>query len=64
LFAGEWTAKWNVASAEENQRFVNAQMDVYGQATFGWAFWTYKANDPYWSLETMIKDGNIIVPQN
>jgi hypothetical protein len=66
LFAGEWTAKWNVlgASREEKQTFVNAQLDVYGQATFGWAFWAYKANDPYWSLKTMIKDGNITVPKN
>ncbi|KAE8791866.1 putative glucan 1,3-beta-glucosidase A [Hordeum vulgare] len=67
VFVGEWTAEWKVggASREENQTFVDAQLDVYGQATFGWAFWTYiNPKDPYWSLKSLIKDGNITVPQN
>ncbi|XP_044962372.1 probable glucan 1,3-beta-glucosidase A [Hordeum vulgare subsp. vulgare] len=67
VFIGEWTAEWKVggASREENQTFVDAQLDVYGQATFGWAFWTYSnPKDPYWSLKSLIKDGNITVPQN
>ncbi|EMS48351.1 putative glucan 1,3-beta-glucosidase A [Triticum urartu] len=36
-FVGEWVAEWKVPNAvkQEFQMFANAQMDVYGRATFG-----------------------------
>ncbi|XBJ13766.1 hypothetical protein VPH35_005890 [Triticum aestivum] len=60
-FVGEWVAEWKVSGAmkEDYQRFGNAQMDVYWQATFGWAYWTYKNVNNHWSMEWMIKNGYI-----
>ncbi|KAF6992920.1 hypothetical protein CFC21_009873 [Triticum aestivum] len=57
-FVGEWVAEWKVPSAtkEDYQRFANAQMEVYRQATFGWAYWTYKNVNNHWSMEWMIKN--------
>uniref|UniRef100_M8ATA8 DUF7910 domain-containing protein n=1 Tax=Aegilops tauschii TaxID=37682 RepID=M8ATA8_AEGTA len=57
----EWVAEWKVSDAmkEDYQRFANAQMDVYQQATFGWAYWTYKNVNNHWSMEWMIKNGYI-----
>lgn len=60
-FAGEWTCEWNVngASKEDYQRFGKAQLDVYGQATFGWGYWAYKCAQNHWSLKWMIENGYI-----
>ncbi|EEE50844.1 hypothetical protein OsJ_31274 [Oryza sativa Japonica Group] len=60
-FVGEWAAEWKVngASKEEYQRFAQAQLDVYGRATFGWAYWNFKNVNNHWSLEWMIKNGYI-----
>uniref|UniRef100_A0A453JQI5 Glycoside hydrolase family 5 domain-containing protein n=1 Tax=Aegilops tauschii subsp. strangulata TaxID=200361 RepID=A0A453JQI5_AEGTS len=60
-FVGEWVAEWQVPNAtkEELQMFANAQMDVYGKATFGWAYWTLKNVNNHWSMEWMIKNGYI-----
>ncbi|XP_017700701.1 probable glucan 1,3-beta-glucosidase A isoform X1 [Phoenix dactylifera] len=60
-FVGEWVAEWEVkgATKEDYQRFAQAQLKVYGQATFGWAYWTLKNVDNHWSLEWMIKNGYI-----
>lgn len=45
--AGEWTTEWGVQGANDDDRtnFADVQMDVYGQASFGWAFWSYKNNN-------------------
>ena len=61
LFAGEWVAEWKVkgATKEEYQKFAKAQLDVYGRATFGWAYWALKNVNNHWSLEWMIKNGYI-----
>ena len=61
LIAGEWVAEWKVngATKEEYQKFAKAQLDVYGRATFGWAYWTLKNVNKHWSLEWMIKNGYI-----
>jgi hypothetical protein len=58
---GEWVAEWQVsgASKEDYQRFANAQMNVYRQATFGWAYWTYKNVNNHWSMQWMISNGYI-----
>ncbi|XP_077214111.1 putative glucan 1,3-beta-glucosidase A [Tasmannia lanceolata] len=60
-FVGEWVAEWQVsgASEEDYQRFGKAQLEVFGRATFGWAYWTLKNVNNHWSLEWMIKNGYI-----
>ena len=58
---GEWVAGWKVPNAvkQEFQMFANAQMDVYGRATFGWSYWTLKNVNNHWSMEWMINNGYI-----
>ncbi|GFY85804.1 hypothetical protein Acr_04g0005420 [Actinidia rufa] len=60
-FVGEWVAEWEVGGATkmDYKRFANAQLEVYGRATFGWAYWTLKNVNQHWSLEWMIKNGYI-----
>ncbi|XAR62182.1 Glucan 1,3-beta-glucosidase [Bertholletia excelsa] len=60
-FVGEWTAEWQVqgASKADYQRFAQTQLQVYGQASFGWAYWTLKNVNNHWSLEWMIQNGYI-----
>ncbi|XP_050264422.1 probable glucan 1,3-beta-glucosidase A isoform X1 [Quercus robur] len=61
ILIGEWVAEWKVkgATKEEYQKFAKAQLDVYGRATFGWAYWALKNVNNHWSLEWMIKNGYI-----
>ncbi|XP_057442579.1 probable glucan 1,3-beta-glucosidase A [Lotus japonicus] len=61
VLVGEWVAEWQLqgATKEDYQRFAKAQLDVYGQATFGWAYWSYKNSVNHWSMEWMIKNGYI-----
>ncbi|XP_052200914.1 probable glucan 1,3-beta-glucosidase A [Diospyros lotus] len=60
-FVGEWVAEWQVSGAakEDYQRFAQAQLEVYGRASFGWAYWTLKNVYNHWSLEWMITNGYI-----
>ncbi|OEL26324.1 putative glucan 1,3-beta-glucosidase A [Dichanthelium oligosanthes] len=60
-FVGEWVAEWKVPNAtkEEYQKYAAAQMSVYRQATFGWAYWTVKNANNHWDLEWMIRNGYI-----
>lgn len=60
-FVGEWMAEWEVqgASKEDYQNFAKAQLEVYGRATFGWAYWTFRNVNNHSSLEWMIKNGYI-----
>ncbi|PPR93650.1 hypothetical protein GOBAR_AA27019 [Gossypium barbadense] len=60
-FVGEWVAEWQVVGAgkEDYQRLAEAQMEVYGRASFGWAYWTLKNVKKHWSLEWMINNGYI-----
>jgi aryl-phospho-beta-D-glucosidase BglC (GH1 family) len=64
-YVGEWVAEWKVnnASEEDYKRFAQAQLDVYSQATFGWAYWSFKHVQNHWSLEWMIKNGYISLNQ-
>ncbi|PON65303.1 Fascin [Parasponia andersonii] len=57
-FVGEWSGAFAVqgASMEDYQRFAKAQLDVYGRATFGWAYWAYKCDANYWNLKWMIEN--------
>ncbi|KAK4374391.1 hypothetical protein RND71_005068 [Anisodus tanguticus] len=60
-FVGEWVAEWQVrdATKEDYQMFAQAQLEVFGRATFGWAYWTLKNVNNHWSMEWMIKNGYI-----
>ncbi|GLT74447.1 hypothetical protein SLA2020_462460 [Shorea laevis] len=61
IFVGEWVAEWEVngASKEDYQRFAEAQLGVYSNATFGWAYWSLKQVNNHWSLEWMVQNGYI-----
>lgn len=58
IFVGEWTADLyiNDSSKEDYRRFAKAQIQVYGKATFGWAYWSYKCEQKYWSFKWMIEN--------
>nr|GMC48504.1 probable glucan 1,3-beta-glucosidase A [Ipomoea batatas] len=61
-FVGEWVAEWTIRNQikEDYERYAKAQLEVFGGATFGWAYWGLKNNvTGYWSLEWMIKNGYI-----
>ncbi|KAI3465088.1 hypothetical protein Pfo_021751 [Paulownia fortunei] len=60
-FVGEWTGEWEVQNApmQDYQRYAKAQLDVYGKATFGWAYWSYKCQYNHWSLKWMIENNYI-----
>lgn len=61
LSPGEWVAEWKVPNAtkEQYQTYAKAQMDAYGQATFGWSYWTVKNINNHWNLQWMINNGYI-----
>ena len=61
MIQGEWVAEWQVkgATKKDYQRFGKAQLDVYGRATFGYAYWAFKNVNKHWSLEWMMKNGYI-----
>ncbi|KAI3912082.1 hypothetical protein MKW92_002878, partial [Papaver armeniacum] len=52
LFIGEY-------SQREYQEYGSAQLDVYGSASFGWAYWTLKSVKDHWSLKWNI-DNNYL----
>ncbi|KAI3852318.1 hypothetical protein MKX03_018963 [Papaver bracteatum] len=62
VFIGEWVnefgrGKW---SQKDYQKYGSAQLDVYGSASFGWAYWSFKndvANN--WSFKWII-DNNYL----
>ncbi|CAA6664432.1 unnamed protein product [Spirodela intermedia] len=58
---GEWVAEWNVngATADDYRRFGEAQLKVFSNASFGWAYWTYRNVNNHWSLSWMITNGYI-----
>eukprot|EP01018_Ginkgo_biloba_P020256 Gb_01370 [translate_table: standard] len=58
IFVGEWVSEWEVkdASQSDYQKFGKAQLEVYGNATFGWAYWTLKNNAKHWDFEWMVQN--------
>ncbi|KAK9741072.1 hypothetical protein RND81_03G079300 [Saponaria officinalis] len=60
-FVGEWAAVWEASESTEDDlpNYVNAQLKVYGRTSFGWAYWTLKNEEKYWSLQWMIQNGYI-----
>ncbi|KAL7245716.1 hypothetical protein ACSBR2_000949 [Camellia fascicularis] len=67
IFIGEWATEWGTANLahpnlskktiEDYKKFGKAQLQVYGKATFGWAYWTLKCPFSHLSFEWMIKNG-------
>ncbi|GFQ06696.1 glucan 1 3-beta-glucosidase a [Phtheirospermum japonicum] len=61
ILVGEWVAELalNNLTMNDIQRYGEAQLQVFGNATFGWAYWTFKNVNNHWSLEWMINNGYI-----
>uniref|UniRef100_A0A0D6R5D0 Uncharacterized protein n=1 Tax=Araucaria cunninghamii TaxID=56994 RepID=A0A0D6R5D0_ARACU len=58
ILVGEWVAEWMVQNATKSdyQRFADAQLKVYGQTSFGWAYWTLRNVQEHWSFEWMVNN--------
>ncbi|KAH9326026.1 hypothetical protein KI387_006204 [Taxus chinensis] len=58
ILVGEWVAEWMVenGSQADYQRFADAQLEVYGNASFGWAYWTLRNVNEHWSFEWMVNN--------
>ncbi|KAF8654373.1 hypothetical protein HU200_061553 [Digitaria exilis] len=61
-YLGEWVNEWNVMNASQlqYQLFGNAQLEVYGEASFGWSYWTIKCNSVHWDYEWNIRNKYLI----
>ncbi|CAA0821009.1 Unknown protein [Striga hermonthica] len=44
VFVGEWVNEWIItgASRTDYEEFGRAQLEIYNEASFGWAYWTLK----------------------
>ncbi|KAI3860382.1 hypothetical protein MKW92_005927 [Papaver armeniacum] len=52
VFIGEWVNEFGRGGSTEDYRnFGRAQLDVYGSASFGWAYWSFKNVNNHWSLK-------------
>ncbi|KAI3879228.1 hypothetical protein MKW98_028795 [Papaver atlanticum] len=52
LFIGEWVNEFGRGGSTEDYRnFGRAQLDVYGSASFGWAYWSFKNVNNHWSFQ-------------
>ncbi|CAL5323784.1 unnamed protein product [Camellia sinensis] len=58
IFIGEWVNEWNVTSGSQRdyQDFGRAQLEVYNEASFGWAYWTLKNDRKHWDFEWNIRN--------
>ncbi|KAL3619727.1 hypothetical protein CASFOL_034639 [Castilleja foliolosa] len=61
ILVGEWVAELSLNNLTKNdiQRYGEAQLQVFRNASFGWAYWTLKNVNNHWSLEWMINKGYI-----
>nr|GEZ47036.1 probable glucan 1,3-beta-glucosidase A [Tanacetum cinerariifolium] len=58
--AREWVAEGGVKGASKDyKRYAKVQQEVFGRASFGWAYWSLKNVNNHWSMEWMIKSGYI-----
>ncbi|KAL5731858.1 hypothetical protein ACHQM5_004546 [Ranunculus cassubicifolius] len=57
IFVGEWVNLMTVenASREDYIKFGKAQLEVYSEASFGWAYWTLKNQVKRWDFEWNIQ---------
>ncbi|KAJ8769540.1 hypothetical protein K2173_005143 [Erythroxylum novogranatense] len=58
VFIGEWVNEWNVTDGSQTdyQSFGRAQLEVYNEASFGWAYWTIKNDRKHWDFEWNIRN--------
>lgn len=49
------------ASKIDYQTFGKAQLDVYGEASFGWAYWSFKNANNAWSLKWNIENEYLLL---
>ncbi|KAG0605565.1 hypothetical protein M758_9G069200 [Ceratodon purpureus] len=66
IFVGEWTNEWEVKAASQSdyQKFGAAQLEVFGQATFGWAYWSYQNQLSHWSFKQSVQQGYLQPPSD
>ncbi|KAL5731352.1 hypothetical protein ACHQM5_004090 [Ranunculus cassubicifolius] len=59
IFVGEWVNKMarDDVLKSEYERYGKAQVEVYDEASFGWAYWTFRNDVVHWSLEWNIQNG-------
>lgn len=64
IYVGEWTDEFEYqgASMSDYQNFGKAQLQVYGTATFGWAYWSLKNVNSHWSFEWMVQNNYLQLP--
>ncbi|KAI3961445.1 hypothetical protein MKW92_029128 [Papaver armeniacum] len=64
VFIGEWVNEFGKGEWSQNdyQKYGSAQLDVYGEASFGWAYWTLK-NDAanHWSFKWNINNNYLLL---
>ncbi|EPS64504.1 hypothetical protein M569_10276, partial [Genlisea aurea] len=58
VFIGEWVNELNSSdgSPMSYQDFGHAQVTVYDEASFGWAYWTLKNDRKHWDFEWNLKN--------
>ncbi|XP_037459303.1 probable glucan 1,3-beta-glucosidase A isoform X2 [Triticum dicoccoides] len=63
VFVGEWVNEWNVANASQIQyrSFGKAQLEVFGEASFGWSYWTVRCNSVHWDYEWNVRNRYLII---
>ncbi|KAI3946232.1 hypothetical protein MKW92_001446 [Papaver armeniacum] len=61
VFIGEWVNEWEFkdGSPEDYKKFGQAQLDVYGSASFGWAYWTLKNVQNRWDFEWNVRNDTL-----
>ncbi|KAF9610814.1 hypothetical protein IFM89_025055 [Coptis chinensis] len=59
LFIGEWVNEMSLTNASQfdYQDFGRSQLEVYSEASFGWAYWTLKNDRKHWDFEWNIQNG-------
>ncbi|KAM0903988.1 hypothetical protein ACQ4PT_018309 [Festuca glaucescens] len=62
-YSGEWVNEWDVANASRTQYqlFGKAQLEVFGEASFGWSYWTVRCNSVHWDYEWNIRNRYLII---
>jgi hypothetical protein len=65
IFVGEWVAEWEVQNATrpDYQRYGDAQLQVYGEASFGWTYWTLRnIGNRHWDFQWMVNNQYLRLP--
>ncbi|PIA52002.1 hypothetical protein AQUCO_01000111v1 [Aquilegia coerulea] len=63
VLVGEWVneMEFKQGSQLEYQQFGKAQLDVYNEASFGWAYWTLKNIKNHWDLAWNIQNNYLLL---